>query len=224
MTDPLKTEKKCYAYDGIEVKTIQQNGSTGQKIAVTLFDIDKNGRLYYDEVERFNSYTFTSKPHELTMYRNINGEKQVTVVKYEKAEDLNTSYVNANSCFIGLKTRCIGRDISSGKGLYIWQDFLDIDVDYKKAIIDFRNKKASIEGNGRSSHDNSIHASGIELTLNNVDVKEIDFNDGTLNLNNTSDKGLLFDNETKITTCRNQGTSINVQKDSVSKIKIDSYS
>lgn len=223
MTEPMITEKKLNAYDGIEVKTIQQNGSTGQKIAVSLFDIDGNGRLYGDEVDNFNSCTFTSKPKELTMYRNIDGKKQVTVIKYENTKDLEFSAVKKKSCCFNLNPQCVGKDVLSGENLYTDGDYIDIYVGYDKAVIDFKNKKASIEGNGRNSYDDFIGARGIELTLNNVDVKYIQFNDGTLNLNNTSDKGVLRNSETQIKTCRNQGTSINVHKDSDSKIKIDQY-
>lgn len=101
---------------------------------------------------------------------------------------------------------------------------IKIDVNYKKAVVDMKNKKVAIEGNGQNNHDTGISAYGIELTLNNVDVKNMDFNDGTLNLKNTSNKEKYFDRATQIETCGNCGTEIRINKDTDSKFKLNTYS
>ena len=224
MTEPLITEKRINAYEGIKVKTIKQNGSTGQKLAVKLFDTDRNGVLDKNEADCFNNFTFTSKPKELTMYRTVDGKKQATVIKYENIEDLEHSRISVNnhcSFRFGEKHYLDDRNKSLG---CVFDSGINIDVNYKKAVVDMKNKKVAIEGNGRNNHDTDISAWGIELTLNNVDVKNIDFNDGTLNLKNTSNKEKYFDRATQIETCGNWGTEIRINKDSDSKFKLNKYS
>ena len=224
MAESRIIEKKINAYEGIEVETIKQKGSTGQKLAVTLFDTDKNGVLDKTEAECFNSFTFTSKQKELTMYRTVDGKKQTTIIKYENVEDLKYSKIGANnrSLFLfGGKNYFNDEDESGG---YTFNSGIDIVVNYKRAIIDMKNKKVDIEGNGRGSHDTGIGAYGIELTLNNVDIKHMDFNDGTLNLKNTSNKGHVIDRKTIIESCRNCGTEIKINSDSDSKFELNTYS
>ena len=221
-------EKEVKAHTGYHVAHIKAIGSTAQNLAVSLFDTDKNGVLNGREVNHFNSFSFSSKPNELTMYRIVDGKRQTTVIKYEKPEDFQCSVMSDTFCgFYFGGTKYLGGNEETK--YYTLNSGVSLDlVNYEKAVIDMKNKKVTIDGTGRNKWDFAIKASGIdELSLNNLDLRMIDLKDGvTLNLKNTSDKGIFSDSKILIKTSEHNinDKKIKINSDSDSKFELKPYS
>ena len=71
-----------------------------------------------------------------------------------------------------------------------------------KTVIDMVNGKVSVEGAKPSGIGSvsSLWGNNIELTVKNSDVEEIHIKNGSLKLENTKDKGLIFDSAVKVET------------------------
>lgn len=206
MTQPqIKTEPRINAYEGMKVETVKQQGSTGQKIAVSLFDENRNGILEKDEAELFNNYNFTAKKNEITMYDKAND--RTLQIKYNSLDELYDMYkgkpLNCLSNFF------FGKYMKNGQQ-YTKHSFGRV-ADYKKITIDMPNAKVNVEGAS-----GSLYGRNIDLTVSNSDCDEIYMNGGTLNLKNVKDEGLLWDSSTDVKT----DGKTKVEKDANTKAEI----
>ena len=92
-------------------------------------------------------------------------------------------------------------------------------TDAVKTIIDMVTGKVAIEGAkpARIRCGSSLWGNNIELSVKDSDVNEININNGTLELENTKNRGLIFDSATKVKT--DGKSTIKADKDSEYDIK-----
>jgi hypothetical protein len=94
-TNQIKIEAKLHITEGMDVNTVLQKGSCGQKIAVKLFDFDGNGKLEGNEDDLMNNCVFKSEKGQLTINDKKSGS--VTVLNFINCfkcwrKSLNPSY------------------------------------------------------------------------------------------------------------------------------------
>ena len=199
MTNPqVRAQAKLHIYEGMSVDTVKRHGSDGQKIAVTLFDTDRNGKLEGAEVTEMNDCTFKSEPNKLTIWGKQNDETISQLeIKYKNLDELYDTYKGRTLNFMYGTSRFI---FSFNKYLKDGEDccknhFGFIGNSYKKISIDMPNAKVTVDG-----ADGNISGRGLDLTVKNSDAEAISTRGGKIKLENTKNKGLLWDSPTRIET------------------------
>lgn len=204
MTNPqvnpqVRAQAKLHIYEGMSVDTVKRDGSDGQKIAVTLFDTDGNGKLEGAEVTRMNNCTFKSEPNKLTIWEKQNdGTKSQLEIKYKNLDELYNTYKDKALNLIS----SFGRNISFSFNKYQkdGQEYCKnyvgfVGNSYKKISIDMPNAKVTVDG-----ADGNIYGRDIDLTVKNSDAEKISTHGGKIKLENTKNKGLLWDSPTRVKT------------------------
>ena len=181
MTNPqVRPEARVQIYEGMTVENVKRKGSTGQKIAVSLFDGDKNGVLNKKEAEKMNRCIFKAEKNKLTIYENRgDGTKKQLEIKYNKLEDLSNSLIiirNDASIFEWGYKKENGVEIAKKM-----KQFIFLRDRYDKMTIDMPAGKVSVQG----AKANSISGTNIDLSVKDSDLYHIDIDaDTNLNLNN----------------------------------------
>ena len=209
MSNPqIKPEARLNIYDGISVETVKRNGSTGQKIAVSLFDEDGNGKLEGYEAEKMNRCNFTSEPGKLTIFENKGDEKPREMeIKYGNLEELYNEYKGKN--LNKLWTFHFGRYEKEGETYYKY--YFGHLTDYEKISIDMPAGKVTVQG-----ADGNLYSRNIELSVKDSDIDEISATGGKVSLENVKNEGLLWDSATEV---KNDGKTV-VNGDADSKYEI----
>lgn len=168
------------AYAGMNVESIKQKGTEAQKLAVSLFDKNKDGYLSKEEAENFNSYSMRKTEDGLRLVNRK--EKQLIDIKYDNYEkDISNSIVEyfeftnekGEQCTAGLwsKAKRILADLVKGK---------------------FEINKAELE-------QEVYMVNNVELTITDADVRYIKAkNNAKINLNGVRDEGYVYDSPTEI--------------------------
>lgn len=198
MSNPqFKAETRLHIYDGISVETVKREGSTGQKIAVSLFDEDQNGILEGYEAERMNRCNFKSEPGKLTIFEDKGDKKnRVMEIKYGNLDELYAECQNVVTNDIN--SFSFGEYEKEGKK-YLKYHFSKL-ADYEKISIDMPAGKVTVQG-----AKGSLFTRDIELTVKDSDLNGIYASGGKVNLENVKNEGLLIDSATEV---RTDGTTI----------------
>ena len=195
MTNPqVKPEARVQIYEGMTVENVKRKGSTGQKIAASLFDGDKNGVLDKEEAEKMNRCIFKAEKNKLTIYENRgDGTKKQLEIKYNKLEDLSNSLIiirNDASLFEWGYKKENGVEIAKKI-----KQFIFLRDRYDKMTIDMPAGKVSVQG----AEGNGIFGTNIDLSVKDSDLYHIGINEDTnLNLNNVRCEGSSSDDPTNI--------------------------
>ncbi len=202
-------QKRIQAYSGISVETVKAHGSDGQKLMVSLFDRNHDGKLDELEAEHFNSYRFKTEEGKIRM-TDINDGTELELIYDNFEKDVLHLYkgVTLND----LERYSFKNE--AGESCY----FAKI-IKAAKTVIDMVTGKVVIEGAKPSGIrcGSNIYGRNIELSVKDSDVSEIHIKNGTLELENTKNRGLIFDSATKVET---DGKSvIKADKDSEYDIK-----
>jgi len=212
MTQPqIKPEARINAYEGMHVAEIKKSGSTGQKIAVPLFDYDGNGILEGEEVERFNACNFKSEKNKLTIYDR--SDNSTLEIRYKDLKELYCEHNGRamNSFEYGFKFSFNEK----GKDKTYTNSSISLLGGFKKAVIDMFKGKVSIEGT--SGYNNSLMGNNVDLSVKDTNTDVIDMSGGKLTLENVKAKGLLWGyNATEVET---DGKTV-VKQDADSKAEI----
>lgn len=205
----VAAQERVQAYAGMSVETVKAQGSEGQKLMVSLFDKNQDGKLDKQEAEHFNNYRFKTEEGKIRMTNINNGTEleliydnfEEDVLDLYKGKPLNrlNSYIFKNeageTCYFSMLTGAV------------------------KTVIDMVTGKVAIEEAKPAGIrcGSSLRGNNIELSVKDSDVNEISINNGTLELENTKNRGLIFDSATKVKT---DGKSIiKADKDSEYDIK-----
>ena len=188
----LAIQERIQAYAGMSVETVKAQGSEGQKLMVSLFDKNQDGKLDKQEAEHFNNYRFKTEEGRIKM-TDINDGSELELIYDNFEEDVLHTY--------------------NGKPLnrlhnYLFKNKAGEDCYFAKltgavkTVIDMVNGKVTVEGAKPSGigSGSSLWGNNIELTVKNSDVEEIHIKNGSLKLENTKDKGLIFDSAVKVET------------------------
>lgn len=205
----VAAQERVQAYAGMSVETVKAQGSEGQKLMVSLFDKNQDGKLDKQEAEHFNNYRFKTEEGKIRM-TNINNGTELELIYDNFEEDVLHLYkgkpLNRLNSYIFKN--------EAGENCY----FSKL-TDAVKTIIDMVTGKVAIEGAkpARIRCGSSLWGNNIELSVKDSDVNEININNGTLELENTKNRGLIFDSATKVKT--DGKSTIKADKDSEYDIK-----
>ena len=205
----VAAQERVQAYAGMSVETVKAQGSEGQKLMVSLFDKNQDGKLDKQEAEHFNNYRFKTEEGKIRMTNINNGTEleliydnfEEDVLQLYKGKPLNrlNSYLFKNeageNCYFSKLTGAV------------------------KTVIDMVTGKVAIEEAKPAGIrcGSSLWGNNIELSVKDSDVNEININNGTLELENTKNRGLIFDSATKVKT--DGKSTIKADKDSEYDIK-----
>ncbi len=205
----VAAQERVQAYAGMSVETVKAQGSEGQKLMVSLFDKNQDGKLDKQEAEHFNNYRFKTEEGKIRM-TNINNGTELELIYDNFEEDVLHLYkgkpLNRLNSYLFKN--------EAGENCY----FSKL-TDAVKTIIDMVTGKVAIEGAkpARIRCGSSLWGNNIELSVKDSDVNEININNGTLELENTKNRGLIFDSATKVKT--DGKSTIKADKDSEYDIK-----
>lgn len=188
----LAIQERIQAYAGMSVETVKAQGSEGQKLMVSLFDKNQDGKLDKQEAEHFNNYRFKTEEGRIKM-TDINDGSELELIYDNFEEDVLHTY---NGKPLNRLHNYLFKN-KAGEGCY----FAKL-TGAVKTVIDMVNGKVSVEGAKPSGIGSvsSLWGNNIELTVKNSDVEEIHIKNGSLKLENTKDKGLIFDSAVKVET------------------------
>lgn len=188
----LVAQERIQAYAGMSVETVKAQGSEGQKLMVSLFDKNQDGKLDKQEAEHFNNYRFKTEEGRIKM-TDINDGSELELIYDNFEEDVLHTY---NGKPLNRLHNYLFKN-KAGEGCY----FAKL-TGAVKTVIDMVNGKVSVEGAKPSGIGSvsSLWGNNIELTVKNSDVEEIHIKNGSLKLENTKDKGLIFDSAVKVET------------------------
>ncbi len=188
----LAIQERIQAYAGMSVETVKAQGSEGQKLMVSLFDKNQDGKLDKQEAEHFNNYRFKTEEGRIKM-TDINDGSELELIYDNFEEDVLHTY---NGKPLNRLHHYLFKN-KAGEGCY----FAKL-TGAVKTVIDMVNGKVSVEGAKPSGIGSvsSLWGNNIELTVKNSDVEEIHIKNGSLKLENTKDKGLIFDSAVKVET------------------------
>ena len=188
----LVIQERIQAYAGMSVETVKARGSEGQKLMVSLFDKNQDGKLDKQEAEHFNNYRFKTEEGRIKM-TDINDGSELELIYDNFEEDVLHTY---NGKPLNRLHNYLFKN-KAGEGCY----FAKL-TGAVKTVIDMVNGKVSVEGAKPSGIGSvsSLWGNNIELTVKNSDVEEIHIKNGSLKLENTKDKGLIFDSAVKVET------------------------
>jgi hypothetical protein len=168
-------QKRVQAYVGMNVKTIQQHGSTGQKMMVSLFDTDKDGVFCEYEAIEFNRYSFTTEKGKITMREQYEGKVHTTELIYD---DFEKDVLHKHNGMTLNTYRSFNFEKKDG-------DRAVFDARYPvggKTTIDMVNGKVTVQGVEASR----LFCTNAELTVKDSTIQDIDLRKAKLNLENTS--------------------------------------
>ena len=77
----VAAQERVQAYAGMSVETVKAQGSEGQKLMVSLFDKNQDGKLDKQEAEHFNNYRFKTEEGKIRMTNINNGNLYMTTLK-----------------------------------------------------------------------------------------------------------------------------------------------
>ena len=176
----VSNQRPVKAYAGMDVETIKRNGTEAQKLAVTLFDEDKNGYLSKEEAENFNSYSMDKTKDGLRLVNRK--ERQWIEIKYDNYEkDISNSTVGYFN-FTNEK----GEQCTAG----LWSKAKHILADLVKGK--FEINKAELK-------EEVYLINNVELTVTDADVLNIEAkNNAKINLNGVKNEGYVYDSPTEI--------------------------
>lgn len=203
MTNPqvnpqVRAQAKLHIYEGMSVDTVKRYGSDGQKIAVTLFDEDGNGKLEGAEVTGMNKCIFKSEPNKLTIWGKQNDETMSQLeIKYKNLDELYDTYKGRALNFMrGTSMFFFDFNKNLKDGEDCCKNRFNFLGKYKKISIDMPNAKVTVDG----ADIRHIYGRDIDLTVTNSNAKEISTRGGKVKLENTKTKGLLWDSPTRVKT------------------------
>lgn len=210
-TGNMKPEQRLQIREGMTVADVKKYGSKGQQLAASLFDFDgphnedsynKDGVFTKQEAERFNNFNFSVKDNAFTMYDRK--QDQAIEFKYNNPEDLyrvlNAKYNCPGSfwCFNEAGERIAHLKESTEGG---------------KITIDLSKGTTTVDG----VDGEYVVGKGNKMTVKNSDLENINTNSKELEIQNTKDKGVIWDSSTKVTI----GNDTNINVDTESDITIE---
>ena len=83
----VAAQERVQAYAGMSVETVKAQGSEGQKLMVSLFDKNQDGKLDKQEAEHFNNYRFKTEEGKIRM-TNINNGTELELIYDNFEEDV----------------------------------------------------------------------------------------------------------------------------------------
>lgn len=206
-TGNLKAEQRLQIREGMSVEDVKKYGSKGQQIAASLFDSDlvenakgdyvKDGVFTKQEAEHFNNYNFSVKNNVFTMYDRKHN--QTTEIKYDNIEDLYTLLNNKNN-----ETGSLWFSRNGKIQLFIGES-----TEGGKITLDL--SKGNITANGVNGE--YIIASGNKVTVKNSDIERVSVNAKELEIQNTKDKGIMWDSPTEVEAGKNTTVKIDTTSD-----------
>lgn len=205
-TGNLQAEQRMQIREGMSVADVKKYGSKGQQIAASLFDSQlvknsngdyvKDGVFTKQEAEHFNNYNFSVKDNVFTMYDRKHN--QTIEIKYDNIEDLytllNDKYNSTNSLWFSKD----GKDVFIGENTGGGKITLDL-------------SKGAITADGVNGE--YLHARANKVTVKNSDVKRIGSNSKELEIQNTKDKGVMWDSSTQVKAGKNTNVKIDKESD-----------
>ena len=198
MTQPqVKPQARVQIYEGMSVETVKRNGSDGQKLMASLFDLDKDGKYDAAEAEAFNNCNFKTEKGKITMYNRSGYGPEDTELKYD---DYEKDIAQNEPDIFNFKN-------DKGEDCY----FASMG-NFIKVVIDMIKGKVHVEG----GENGALYMNNVELTVKNSDLETISTTNSKINLQNVKDEGLLWDSATEVET---DGKSI-INADADSKIEI----
>ena len=161
----LVIQERIQAYAGMSVETVKARGSEGQKLMVSLFDKNQDGKLDKQEAEHFNNYRFKTEEGRIKM-TDINDGSELELIYDNFEEDVLHTY---NGKPLNRLHNYLFKN-KAGEGCY----FAKL-TGAVKTVIDMVNGKVSVEGAKPSGIGSvsSLWGNNIELTVKNSDVEEI---------------------------------------------------
>ena len=87
----LVIQERIQAYAGMSVETVKAQGSEGQKLMVSLFDKNQDGKLDKQEAEHFNNYRFKTEEGRIKM-TDINDGSELELIYDNFEEDVLHTY------------------------------------------------------------------------------------------------------------------------------------
>ncbi len=207
-TGNMKPEQRLQIREGMTVADVKKYGSKGQQLAASLFDFDrtgnkkngykKDGVFTKQEAELFNNFNFSVKDNTFTMYDRK--QDQAIEIKYNNPEDLyrvlNDKYNTPSSLWCeneaGKRIAYLGDSTEGGK----------ITIDLSKGTV----TADGVDGE-------NLVASANKLTVKNSDIEKISTNSKELEIQNTKDKGVIWDSSTKVTAGKNTNVKIDTESD-----------
>ena len=172
MSNPqIKTQARIEAYEGIELKTIKQKGSDGQKLMAPLFDTDGNGKLEGYEVEAFNNCRFKAEPGKVTVFDKYYETPNITEIKYGK-DGFQGEYQSYQFALRNKKHyfSILGNPDATGGMI--------TKVDLTKGKVTVENADPNYP------RGYEMWANNVDLTVKNSQVSSIDIYGGSLKLEN----------------------------------------
>lgn len=192
-TQKMQPQQRLQIREGMTVEEVKKYGSEGQKLAASLFDENdtkdektghylKNGVYSEREAKYFNQYNFSVKNNVFTMYNRESN--QTTEIKYKNLEDLK---------------RILNEDYNRPWSLHFFQNdkqkvFVGESTKNGKITLDLHEGTVTCDG----VEGDFIYASGKKVTVSNSDVKTIGSHAKELEIQNTRDKGLIWDSATEV--------------------------
>ena len=207
-TQKMQPQQRLQIREGMTVEEVKKYGSEGQKLAASLFDENdtkdektghylKNGVYSEREAKYFNQYNFSVKNNVFTMYNRKSN--QTTEIKYNNIDDLKkflTDDYNEPGCWALYQNKkqkvYIGDSTKNGK--------ITLDLHEGTVTCD------GVEGD-------FIYASGKKVTVSNSDVKTIGSHAKELEIQNTRDKGLIWDSATEVEAGKDTSVKIDDKSD-----------
>lgn len=206
---PVRAEKRFEIQEGTSVAEVKKYGSTGQKLAASLFDhlepVDNGKGVYVGdgfytkyEAERFNDFNFTVRDNSFTMYDK--GCGKTTEMKYSNKKDLEKILNDNLSTPDSLNSPEVWVDTpAAGSG---------------KITIDLTNKTVTVDG----AKGASIAANAQKVTVKNSDLEDIYVGAKELDIINTKKEGLLYDSAVELhvnkeALVNKQNSKVNIERD-----------
>lgn len=206
-TGNMKPEQRLQIREGMTVADVKKYGSKGQQLAASLFDFNgidynaykKDGVFTKQEAEIFNNFNFSVKDNTFTMYDRK--QDQAIEIKYNNPEDLyrvlNDKYNTPSSLWCGNEA---GKRIA----------YLGDSTEGGKITIDL--SKGTITADGVDGE--HLVAGANKVTVKNSDLEKINSRTSNeLEIQNTKDKGVIWDSSTKVTTGKNTNVKIDTESD-----------
>ena len=173
MPEPkLVAQDRVKIYEGLSVKTVQQNGSDGQKLMASVFDKDKNGFYNKEEASLFESYRFKTTKDEIYMYQRNSENPNINIrIKYNNPNELNYLQIEEDGMsWNNKKGQRISLENAEG-------DYNDVDIDIPK------NQAKVSTAKNMSGNVEKLSANNIDLIVSG-DIENIIYDNGKLELKN----------------------------------------
>lgn len=187
-TGNMKAEQRLQIREGMSIEDVKKYGSKGQQLAASLFAMRGHDEIYDEkEAKEFNNFNFSVKDNVFTMYDRE--RKQITEIKYDNIEDLHELLNNKKGSNWEMRRLEL---LKKGKTLKFTNR-----TDGGKITLDLSKDSITVDG----VKGEKIITGGYEkITVKNSDLEKIDSSARKVIIQNTKDKGVIWDSPTRVNT------------------------